>query len=201
MRFIKAITVLLLVGSITILIGGCSFGADPIQDVVVRMYESLEIGDTNAYMDTLLPENRRQPNPFGLLNALSASAGFGGLNLGVDISKLIQVSFSDLEVTVLAKKGDYALTQAMGKIRYPILMMETPFCEQLDLRRVDGKWYVDLLALERQQRMARILQRQQAQLEQLGLAAPAETGDIGADLQNMFGMFGSSMEYALNLCE
>lgn len=180
---------------------GCSAGPNGATKTVEKMYAALSDGDMDAYMDTILPENRRQPNPLGLLNAVSLGFGAGGFSLGFDLSALMNVSVQNLTLTTLQSQNDYALIQAKGSFRYSLLMMELNFCDQHDVRKRAGAWYVDVYAPERQTRLERVLAKRQQQLAAMAAAAPAETGVLETDLMNALGMLGPGMEVALDLCE
>lgn len=165
------------------------------------MYAALSDGDMDAYMDTILPENRRQPNPMGLLNAVSLGFGAGGFNLGIDLSTLMDVSVQNLTLTTLQSRNDYALVQAKGSIRYSLLMMELNFCDQHDVRKRGSEWYVDVYAPERQARLERVLDKRQGELQAMAASAPPETGVLETDLMNALGLLGPGMEVVLDLCE
>lgn len=156
--------------------------------VVESMYEALGEADTDAYLDAILPENRKQPNMMGLLSAFSLNIGPVGLDLG----KLTGFSVRDLEFEELVRENDYALVRVRGNMRYPILMMEVPFCDEHDVRLIDGAWYVDVYAPERAGRLERVLGIRQQELEQLS---------SDAEYQTLMGALGLSMEKTLDLCE
>lgn len=142
-------------------VGGCGSAGTPPERVVRRMYTALSEGDMDAYMDTILPENRRQPNILGLLNVLSVGIG----PIGVDLGELTDISIKDLKVTQLQATDGYALVQSEGNLRYPAFTMELQFCDQHDVRRAsDGNWYVDVYAPERTQRLERVLNVRQEEL-------------------------------------
>ena len=165
----------------------------PAQDVVRRMYDALSKNDRDAYMDAILPENRQQGGyPLGLLDAFSF--GLGPLNL--DPSKLMNFTVKNLKVDLVSSRADYALVQASGKVRYPIVALELNFCDQHDVRRSqDGNWYVDIYASERAERLQRIQARLQQELAQ----SPGGSG--GADPFSLLQNLGLMLEKALNLCE
>ena len=165
----------------------------PAQDVVRRMYDALSKNDRDAYMDAILPENRQQGGyPLGLLDAFSF--GLGPLNL--DPSKLMNFTVKNLKVDLVSSRDDYALVQASGKVRYPIVALELNFCDQHDVRRSqDGNWYVDIYASERAERLQRIQARLQQELAQ----SPGGSG--GSDPFSLLQNLGPMMEKALNLCE
>ncbi len=148
---------------------------NPAEKVVEDMYNALTRGDMNAYMDTILPENRRMPNPWGALGAMSVSAG----PVGFDIGKLIQMAIRDLRVSTVRASGDYALVKAEGYLRLPALSIEVHFCDEHDVRRRDGHWYVDVFASERQ---ARLQEYQRQLLADLQTMPSSSSGDPFSDL-------------------
>jgi len=174
------------------LISSCQVIGHPAERQVKKMYAALSDGDTYAYMDTILPENRRQPNILGLLNAISIGIG----PVRADISKIASVNISDLRVSMLYSNETYALVQAEGNVRYSILMMEIPFCDQHDVRlHSDGNWYVDVYAPERFERLERILNIREQELMEM------YDGSSGYNEYDIFGELFTGMEQALNLCE
>lgn len=168
--------------------------------VVTKMYQALTGGDSDAYLDTILPANRRVVNPINLLPALSIRPGLvGGVGINMDLGELMKVSVKEVNVKILEPGADYVLVQTRGKVRYPALGRELDFCDMHDVRHVDGQWYVDIYAPERQQRVDRILEKRQRQiLEGSGQAASA-TGDD--PLLSLFSGIGAGMEQVLNLCD
>jgi len=188
--------------SLLVLIGltvwGCTaLNKHPAEKVVEEMYRAFSRGDMDGYMDTILPQNRRQPNPFGLLNAMSFSIG----PVGFDVSKIMAVSIRDLKLKMLKVKDDYALVQAEGYVRYPIIMMEVRFCDQHDVRLQDGRWYVDVYAPERAQRLEKVLGIRQQELANMALNVHRATGRPGDELSTAVSIFGSMMEKTLDLCD
>lgn len=181
---------------VAVVIAGCD-SRHPAEKVVDRMYKALSKGDMSGYMDTILPQNRQQLNPFGLLSAMSFSVG----PVGFDVSKLMAVSIRDLKLKTLSLKDNYALIQAEGYVRYPVFMMEVRFCDQHDVRLQDGEWYVDVYAPERAERLERILGIRQQELEAMARNAPPASGQPEDELLTALGMLGPSMEKALNLCD
>ena len=165
----------------------------PAQDVVRRMYDALSKDEPDAYMDAILPENRQQGGyPLGVLDAFSF--GIGPLN--VDPSKLMSFTVKDLKVDLVSSRDDYALVQARGKVRFPIIAMELNFCDQHDVRRSqDGNWYVDIYASERTERLQRVQAKRQQELAQ------SPDGSGGADPFSLLKELGPMMEKALDLCE
>lgn len=171
------------------------------ETVVKAMYESLSESDMDGYMDTLHPSNRRVPNPVGLLSSLSmgigAQVGFFGINF--DLSGLFKFSFRNLNLQIIRQQGDYALVEARGSYRIPMLMMEMIFCEQHDVVRDGGKWYIDMMHPNREQRFERIIAMQQAQLEQQQQNLP-HFNTPEEELAYLFQEFPNIMESSLNLC-
>ena len=189
-RFSRWAVIVFVVG----MLGACAgTKAHPAQDVVRRMYDALSKGDRDAYMDAILPENRQQGGyPLGVLDAFSF--GIGPLN--VDPSKLMSFTVKDLKVDLVSSRDDYALVQARGKVRYPIIAMELNFCDQHDVRRSqDGNWYVDIYASERTERLQRVQAKRQQELAQ------SPDGSGGADPFSLLKELGPMMEKALDLCE
>ncbi len=159
---------------------GCSQTNTP--DVVVRqMYVALSEGDTNAYMDNILPDNRKQPGLLGLLSVLIEVLK----SLGIDLSPITEVMYNDVKTTLLFQKDNKALVRAEGGLRFLTWQVELHFCDEHDMRLVDGQWYVDTNSPERVERIQRILVLRLKELERWGLQI------------NLM----RSVELLLNLCE
>ena len=175
------------------LLFSCSSFADPKVALVRKMYDSLSKGDTNGYMDTILPENRTNQNPLGLFNALSLSLSYGPV--GVNISDLTSFSISDLKVKTLSSTNDNAVVQAEGNLRYPLLTIEMYFCDTHDLRKVNGQWYVDVYAPEKQARVEQLLAAKQ------GAIMNSFAGVSEDDLAGMISAYMNTIQQAADLCD
>jgi len=167
----------------------CANQSSP-EGTVKLMYKSISENDTDTYIDTILPENRLQPNIFGLMSAISISMGF----VSIDLAKITDISIKDLKVSTIEKRENYALVRAEGKIRYPILALELRFCDQHDVRYLndDGKWYVDMYAPERVARLEKILGIKQQELQAMSANPSLQA--------NFLGSYMASLESVLNLC-
>lgn len=167
-------------------------------EVVVRkMYVALATGDQDAYMDTILPANRRVLNPMNLVPALSVGGNVGVFGAEIDIGKLMKFSFKELNVRTVRSSSDYALVEARGIVRYPALGMEFNFCDQHDVRKENGHWYVDIYAPERQERVSRLLEKRQKEILS---NPPTPSGDMNDPIGLIFSGIGQGMEQALDLC-
>lgn len=175
---------------IMLFVVGCSSRSylPPHERVVVEMYAALSAGDHDAYMDTLLPSNRQSPNLMGIMSAISLGLG----PVGIDLGSLMQVSIRELNVRTVSISETYALVEARGLVRYPVLGLEYPFCDQHDVRLSNRNWYVDILASERQARVDRILE------ERLRSLPDMDDSQFSGDL---FSQLAGEMERFLNLCE
>jgi hypothetical protein len=177
----------------SMIISSCSLFQDPKITLVRKMYNSLAKGDANGYLDTILPQDRTMPNPLGLLSAIHLSFSYGPF--GLDLSQLTKFSINDLKVKIIYSTDDYAIVQAEGGLRYPLLITEIQFCDTHDLRKVNGRWYVDVLAPEKQARVENILAQKQGVIQ---------NELSGASDQELFGMISSymnAMQQIVDLCE
>ena len=164
---------------------------------VRKMYVALSSGDQDAYMDTILPSNRHVLNPMNLVPALSIGGNIGVFGIGVDLGKLMQFSVRDLSVNTIKISSDYALVEARGIVRYPALGMEFNFCDQHDVRKENGHWYVDIYATERQERVSRLIEKRQKTILE---GPPTPTENMEDTIGLVFSGIGQGMEQALNLC-
>jgi hypothetical protein len=155
------------------LVAGCTFTVENPNSpasVVKRMYEAQARNDAGAYIDTLVPEARAQPqlNVQGLLNSLSLGAG--GISFG--LSEIAKFEFTQLSAQVLEEQADTALVQIRGNLRLTgVIIMEMPICGEHETRMVDGKWLVDVLSSTQIERMQRISARQQQEMNNLAASA------------------------------
>lgn len=170
---------------------GCSLLTafeDPKVAVVRKMYDSYSNGDMNAYIDTQLPENLTQPNYSGAITALSLSVG----PVGLDFSKLLKVTIGNLTLKIVSSTDDYALVQAQGSIRLVAFLVQYKFCDQHDVRKVDGNWYIDANAPERTVRIQRIMNS--GRFSGMDINNPSS-------VQSYYQQYAQNMEQMLNLCE
>ena len=184
-KFFSLFFVLLLIATLT----SCVNPKSP-ERVVILMYKSISENDENAYIETMLPENRFLPNIFGLMSAVSLISDI----VEVDISRFTKISIKNLQVKVIKKYKNYALVQAEGKIRYPLLALELQFCDQHDVRYLeeDGNWYVDMYAPERIARLEKILAIKQQELQAMVNNPSFDAG--------FWGSYIASLKNILNLC-
>ena len=187
--------------ALTVMLAGCG-GSAP-EKVVAQMYEALEEGDANAYMDTLLPENRSMPDLDGVLAMLLGGVGLSAGPVGVDLGGLLSPNFQNMEFKTVSKDGQHAVVEARGVMR--MMMMEFSFCDTHDLTREGGRWYIDKFHPARQPRLERLLERNQERLmAQVGTAA-AQTDSLDditpEDIMGLFSTYGDAMEIMLDLCE
>ena len=186
-------------------VAACSSPGEEAKKPVEQMYKAMATRDMNAYMDTILPENRSRPNPLSLLSILGAlvpDLGIGDFNLDLGglLGNIAQVSIQDLKLTVEEERDGYVLVRAEGRMRYPGLFFETAFCDEHDVRQVEGKWYVDVFAPEREARLQAILGSLQQELGALATAAPSLTGNLEIDLLLTLRQFSEGAGVALDLC-
>jgi len=170
------------------LLNSCSLFEDARTAVVHKMYDAVASGDMNAYMDTQTPDSFTQPSMYGALSALSLSVG----PVGLDFSKLMKVGIGNLKLTIVSSTDDYAVVQAEGQIRIVAFLVQYNFCDQHDVRKINGKWYVDPNAPERTARIQRIMNS--GRFNGLNMNDPS-------DFQSYWQQYSQMMNNVLNLCE
>lgn len=193
MRTIQILRSLILLIAVT----ACSVQRDPSQ-VVETMYNALQEGDTDSYMDTLRPVNRRTPDLTGVLATVMGGLGISAGPVSLDLGGLLQPSFQGMNYTTVGNDGHHALVQARGKIR--MMMMEFPFCDTHDVVNEDGSWYVDNYHPDRPMRVQAFSARNQQQL----LAQNPDTAanvDPLQDIAQALATMGPAMEVILNFCQ
>ena len=179
---------------LTLSLTGC--GGKP-EKIVEQMYEALQEGDSDAYMDTLLPSNRNQPDLDGVLGSLLGGLSFGAGGIGLDLGGLLTPSFSDMTYKTVAMDKTHAVVQARGAMR--MLMMEYRFCETHDLTKEGSKWYINKFHEERQERIKELVIRNQQRFESGGATLNGQ--DPLQDLAGLFQGFGQAAEVMLDMCE
>lgn len=180
---------------------GCG-GGKP-EKVVEQMYQALQEGDSDAYMDTLLPENRSMPDLDGVLGTLLGSVGMSAGPVGVNLGGLLRPTFKNLEIRTVSKDGDHAVVEARGAMR--MMMMEFPFCETHDLTREGGRWYIDKFHPARSMRLERLATRNRERLLAQEGTASSDVDSLDAmtldDIAGLFSTFGNDAEIMLDMCE
>ncbi len=148
-----------------VLLAACTFTVENPNapaNVVKRMYDAQARNDMNAYLDTLVPEARAQPQLN--LQSLLGSMSFSALGIGFGLSEAVKYQFSQMNAQVLEQQDQTALVQTRGNFRMTgIVVMEVPFCGEHEIRLVDGQWLVDLTSptqYERVQRIAAVRQQE-----------------------------------------
>lgn len=198
----KSIILTLLAFHIFIL-SGC-FKDDPTQKpefLVREMYDALSASDMDRYMDTIHPDNRQQPNPLGLLSALSVGigGGVGPFSLSLDSSSLLHVTFRELNIHASAENEQHIIVEAKGKIRYPILLVEMEFCEQHDVVWYENRWYIDIYHPAKLARLNQLFAAKRAKLQQQADEMPHFT-TMEEELVYTFSSLMPLMESQLDLC-
>lgn len=166
---------------------------DAAEAQVRAMYDAIAANDGDALMDCMLPANRRQPSPMGLLTLFDFSGEGSTFPWWVrSASGLLEVMPRDLEFTVIEQSSDYMLIEARGKLRQTALRFEVDYCDRHDLRRDGEKWYVDIYAPDHQKRVTAALERH------LGNLATGATG-VDKVIAYLMALFKGD-ETALNFC-
>ena len=182
---------------LSVLILASCGGGNP-EKVVEQMYAALQEGDTDGYMDTLLPSTRNMPDLDGVLGSLLGGLSFGAGGFGFDLGGLLSPTFNDMEYTTVSKDGSHAVVQARGRMR--MMMMEYRFCDTHDLTKESGKWYVNKFHEDRQKRIEDLVIRNQQRFESSGAALNAGEDPL-EDLASLFQGFGQAAEVMLDMCE
>lgn len=199
----KLTKTLLITALLLPLITGCGARPNSPSGAIERMYDAISERNLDDYMSALRPANRRQPNIVGLLAAISVvGVEYGPVT--VEFDSLLQTPIHDVQTRIVYQTSDYALVQARGNIRMPILLMEVPFCEEHDVVRENGEWYVDIYHPNRNQRTEQLLARLEnnlaSHLTSNSQSNQGSSGDLFTELNSMLGAFGQGMELGLDQC-
>ena len=110
-------------------------GADSPQSAVLRLYEAIDSGDQNEFLDVLDPALRADPGNALLFTAFSVSF------LGVGFSaNAADIDFRDLHAEAVNTGGDWATVSVTARMRYA--GTEKPLNEMHLVRKIAGRWYV-----------------------------------------------------------
>lgn len=139
-------------------------------NVVRRMYDASASNDMNAYLDTLVPEARSQPQIN--LQSLFGSMSLSAMGIGIGLGDAVKFHFSQTDAQVLEQQDSTALVQIRGNFRLTgIVVMEVPFCGEHETRLVDGKWLVDVVSPTQAERVQRIAAMRQQEMNDLSANA------------------------------
>jgi parvulin-like peptidyl-prolyl isomerase len=112
------------------------------EGVVKKMLDSIEKGDANQYLDSVTPEDRKEPGFFfykQLAQAVMGAAGLGGIDAANP-----KVSFRELELVTTEISNSSALVTINGKVRDLSLAMEQDFSANINTIKRDGVWLCSL---------------------------------------------------------
>ncbi len=116
--------------------------------VVQKYFDAIAANDTNTYLDTVAPEDRKLPGiPFmrQLVQGLLSYYGFGGM----DAAK-ISISFINLTFQETSNDGTVAKILVTGSMRDLNLGIESPLNTEISTMKLNGTWYVKLYAFGNQ---------------------------------------------------
>lgn len=185
---------------VILLTAGC--GSEPPEAVVARMYNAINEGDSDAYLDTLLPSTRKRPDLGGIILSLAAGMSLSAGPVGFDIGGMLVPKTGDMQFRVMSQDGDYAVVEARGLVR--MMMMEFKFCDTHDVIRVGGRWYVDATHPARVQRVSRYSDRNAKTLQAQGYSIQNPEDPLAdplAWLDQLFMLYGTAMEIVTDLCD
>lgn len=177
-NFKNLVTIIIVLGVISL---GCTPANSP-EGVVIRMVKAQISGDSEKYLETILPAQRVFPtlNLISILDSLSVKLSV----VSVDLGQLTKIEIKDIKADTIVQLDDYALVQIRGKVQYDILNMEVPYCDEYDVVKEDNKWYVSPYDERRIQRINELVPIREAEINQLD--------DITA--------LGRSLELILDMC-
>ena len=138
------LTALLMFG---LLISSCSSSAPATggkfpntpEGVVRKMLNSIEKSDTNQYLDSVTPEDRKEPG-FFFYKQLAQEGLMSTIGLGKIDAADPKVAFRDLSFGTLNVDDETAFVTVIGKMRDLNVAMEQDFDSAVKAVRRDGVW-------------------------------------------------------------
>lgn len=149
-----------------------AFFAPGPEQVVRAKYDALSQQDLNAYVSTVLPDQRAQIGAMNVMAGAMTSAFIAvdplGMNMGGWMDALAGASYEyrEMRYDVVEQTGDYALVKAYGTLSVGSMANFT-YCMYQDVRNVGGTWYNDELSPDKQQRVQMMMQRRMQELNQV----------------------------------
>jgi len=148
-----------------------SFAPGP--ELVVRTkYDALSQKNLDAYVSTVLPAQRTQIAAMNVMAGVLTSAFIAvdplDMNMGGWMDSLAGASFEyqDMRYEVIEQTSNYALVKAKGTLSIGSLA-NFSYCMYQDVRNIDGTWYNDELAPQKQQRLQVIMESRMQELNQV----------------------------------
>jgi hypothetical protein len=133
----------------------------------LRLYQAIQNQNDSAYLASLDPSLRTQPNPFFLLDALRFGAGVEGIDQGVGLQQFTQLRFSDLHYRTFDRTADDAHVRVTGNLSLPVLGVVVPFCDEHLVKRIGGRWLVSYDEAEHTAKVDRWQQRWSSLMDQV----------------------------------
>lgn len=150
------------------------------EQIVRAKYDALSQQNLDAYVSTVVPEQRAQISTMNVLASAMTSAFIAvdpvGMNVGGWMDALAGASYQyrDMRFEVVEQTSDYALVKAQGTLSIGS-MANFSYCMYQDVRNIAGTWYNDELAPQKQQRMQQIMQNRIQELNQLAQSTGADS--------------------------
>jgi hypothetical protein len=193
---------------ISVMFTGCtnplaSFVSGP-EHVVRAKYEALSTQDMEAYIVTVVPEQRTQITTMNVMASVMTSAFIAvdplGMNTGgwMDAVAGASYAYQDMQYAVIEQTDDYALVKAQGTLSIGS-MANFSYCMYQDVRNVAGTWYNDELAPQKQQRMQMIMQNRMQDLNELAQSTGVDPLFGSADVALL--MNPQMWDMLFDLCE
>jgi hypothetical protein len=123
------------------------------------MYHALTNDDRFAYLDTIPLRSRQAIKMENVVRGVIVSANLEAYGVVLPLKELLWVSYRDVRVASVWLSDGYVVTKAEGLVSMPNLGPEYKMCDIWDVRREDGKWFVDIDANERKQRLMAVVAR------------------------------------------
>ncbi len=176
--------------------------AEAAKQAVLNMYEAINSGREDKYLDLVLEKKHTEIQPMGVLGAVASSLSISILSLSIDWDKLQERAYYRLAATPVSTStpiSTYVLIEARGRERHKTVDRDVDFCQLWDVRLVDGRWLVDIDSDERRARVAALMQKQRAKYPALDWVN--QKLNMAIDLDSLLMQYGFGEEEIYNTCE
>ncbi len=116
--------------------------------IAQKYFDSIAENDTNKYLDSITPEDRRLPGIPFVRQLVQGLLGYYGLG-NMDAAK-ISIRFVNLSFQEIFNDGAIARVQVTGSMRDLNLGIESPLSTELMIVNIDGNWLVEIYDLGNQ---------------------------------------------------
>lgn len=121
------------------------------EGVVRKMLDAIEKNDANQYLDSVTPEDRKEPGFFfyaQLAQGLASAFGLGSIDAANP-----KVAFREMTYSTVTTSDEAAFVTAQGKMRNLSVAMEEDFSTTVKVVKHNGSWLCALKESDAQQQL------------------------------------------------